>query len=64
MIRAKVRVPLWLRRGNWFETLLSRIELTAGVSRIGNNGDFFAGLGMAWADEDIRTLISLIGVAR
>ena len=64
MIRAQVRLPLWTRRANWFETLLSRVELTAGASRLGNDGEFFAGIGMQWADEDLRTLISLIGVAR
>ncbi len=64
MVRAQVRIPLWARRAGWFETLMSRVELTAGASRLGNDGDFFVGLGMRWADEDIRTIISLIGMAR
>jgi phospholipid/cholesterol/gamma-HCH transport system substrate-binding protein len=63
-IRDMVRFPLWIRRGNWFENILSKFEVSAGVSRLGNDGDRFIGIGMRWADEDIRTLISLIGTAR
>jgi phospholipid/cholesterol/gamma-HCH transport system substrate-binding protein len=64
MLRAYTRFPIWMRRANWFEMLLSTVEVTVGVNRIGEGPEFFAGIGLHWPDEDIRTIISLVGVAR
>jgi phospholipid/cholesterol/gamma-HCH transport system substrate-binding protein len=62
--RAYVQFPLWIRRETWFETLLSTMYVTAGLDRFPHDPGFFVGLGAAWPDEDIRTLVSLIGTAR
>ena len=63
-MRAYVRVPLWVRKDNWFENLLSIVRVYAGVNRLGKDQEFMAGLSLDWPDEDIRTLIGLIGTAR
>jgi len=66
MMRAYARVPLWIRKDNWFESLVSIVHVYAGVNRIGlhNNMEFMGGISLDWPDEDIRTLVGLIGTAR
>jgi phospholipid/cholesterol/gamma-HCH transport system substrate-binding protein len=64
LMRAYVRVPLWIRRETWYETLLSRLQLTAGIDRIGQDPGYFFGVSVDWPDEDIRTLVGLLGAAR
>lgn len=64
MVRAFVRVPLWVRKDNWFESLLSIVNVYGGVSRIGADPEWVGGISLDWPDEDIRTLIGLIGTAR
>jgi phospholipid/cholesterol/gamma-HCH transport system substrate-binding protein len=64
MLRLFVKAPLWTRKSNWFELLLSTLRVYAGVSRIGNDAEAMAGIGIEWPDEDIRTLVSLVGLAR
>jgi len=64
LFRAYAMTPVWTRRENWFETLLSTIRLYAGVSRIGEDPEAMVGIGLEWSDEDIRTLVGLISVAR
>ena len=64
LLRFGVKTPFWTRRANWFEQLLSYGRLYAGVSRAGEDPEFFAGAGLEFPDEDIRTLIRLIGIAR
>lgn len=64
MMRAYVKVPLWIRRETWVEKLLSAVHFTAGVSRLGSGPEVMAGIALEWPDEDIRTLVSLIGTAR
>jgi phospholipid/cholesterol/gamma-HCH transport system substrate-binding protein len=63
-MRAYIRVPLWIRRETWLESLLSTVHLTAGIERFPHDPGFFAGVAVEWPDEDIRTLVSLIGTAR
>jgi phospholipid/cholesterol/gamma-HCH transport system substrate-binding protein len=64
LFRAYAQAPIWTRRENWFEVLLSTIRLYAGVSRIGEDPEFMAGIGLEWSDDDVRTLVGLISVAR
>jgi len=64
MMRAFVRIPLWIRKDTWFESLLSVIRIDAGVNRVGKNQELLAGISLDWPDEDIRTLIGLIGTAK
>ena len=64
MLRLYFKTPLWTRKDNWFELLLNSIRLYAGVSRLGENGEAMVGIGLEWPDDDIRTLISFIGLAR
>src|SRR5205814_5574743 len=64
LLRAYLRVPLWIRKETWLETLLSTIHLYAGVSRFPHDPEYLVGLAIEWPDEDIRTLVGLIGTAR
>jgi phospholipid/cholesterol/gamma-HCH transport system substrate-binding protein len=63
LMRAYLRVPLWIRKETWLEKLLSAVHLNVGVNRIGNTPELLAGISLEWPDEDIRTLVSLIGTA-
>jgi phospholipid/cholesterol/gamma-HCH transport system substrate-binding protein len=64
MMRAYMRVPLWIRKDNWFESLLSMVRVYAGVNRVGKDQEFLGGLSLDWPDEDFRTLIGLLGTAK
>jgi phospholipid/cholesterol/gamma-HCH transport system substrate-binding protein len=64
MIRAYASMPLWTRRENWFELLLSTIRVYGGVNRIGRNEEAMVGIGLEWSDDDIRTLVGLFSVLR
>ncbi|MBI2923771.1 MAG: MCE family protein [Planctomycetes bacterium] len=52
MIRGYLDTKIW----RWF-------HVQAGASRIGHDAEFFAGLSFTYEDEDIKTFISLIGLA-
>lgn len=64
VLRLFVKTPLWTRKESWVELLLSTVRLYGGVNRIGEDPEFLVGLGLEWPDEDLRTLVSLIGLAR
>ena len=64
MMRLYARLPLWVRRDNWFESLLSIVHVDVGVSRLTKNQEFMAGISLDWPDEDIRTLVGFVGTAR
>jgi len=64
MMRAYLRLPLWIRKDNWLESLVSIVHVYAGVNRLGKDQEFMAGISLDWPDEDIRTLVGLIGTAR
>ncbi|HVR87223.1 MAG TPA: MlaD family protein [Planctomycetota bacterium] len=64
MMRAYAQLPLWVRRDNWFETLLSYGKIYVGVNRLTKNQELLAGVSIVWPDEDLRTLIGLIGTAK
>lgn len=63
-LRAYVQIPLWIRKEGWLETLLSTLSVSAGVDRFPHDPGFFVGIAAEWPDEDIRTLVGLIGTAR
>jgi phospholipid/cholesterol/gamma-HCH transport system substrate-binding protein len=63
MMRARVRFPIWNRRDSFIELLLSSVNITAGVSRIGSQPEYLAGIGLEWPDDDIRTLVGFIALA-
>jgi hypothetical protein len=64
MFRAWVKTSLWGKPDRWWEEILQATKLYAGASRIGDDDmDFFAGLGLEWEDKDIRSLVSLLGIA-
>jgi phospholipid/cholesterol/gamma-HCH transport system substrate-binding protein len=64
MMRSYARFPLWIRRDNWFESLLSIVHVDLGINRLTKNQEFMAGLSLDWPDEDIRTLVGFVGTAR
>jgi hypothetical protein len=64
LMRAYAKIPLWIRRETWYETLLSRFQVVGGVDRIGQDPGYFVGISVDWPDEDIRTIIGLLGAAR
>lgn len=64
MLRFYAKTPLWTGKDHWAEMLLSFVHLYGGVSRVGEDPDYMAGIGVEFPDEDIRTLVSLIGLAR
>jgi len=64
LMRAYARIPLWIRRETWYENLLSRVQVVGGFDRIGKDPGYFFGISLDWPDEDIRTIIGLIGTAR
>ncbi len=65
MLRAFLQTPLW-RPGSdvWWQKLLSYVQVYGGVSRITDDPEFLVGIGMEWRDEDIRTLVSVLGLSR
>lgn len=64
LMRATARLPLWIRKETWLETLLSTVYLHAGVNRIAKDPELVVGLSLEWPDEDIRTIVGLLGAAR
>ncbi len=64
LLRAYAKVPIWTRKEGWLDVLLSTIRIYGGVSRIGKDPEAMVGIGLEWPDDDIRSLVSLIGLAR
>lgn len=64
MIRAFAKIPIWTKKEGWLGTLLSAVRLYGGISRIGEGPEALVGVGLEWPDDDIRSLVSLIGLAR
>lgn len=64
MMRAYVKVPLWTGSETWWERLLGAVRLYAGASRLGDDPDYMVGVGLEWPDDDIRSLVALLGLAR
>ena len=65
MTRAYVRAPLWSPKADaWWKQVLHAIKVTAGVSRLQDDPEFFISGGFEFEDQDIRTLIGLMGLSR
>jgi hypothetical protein len=64
LMRGYVKAPLWIRKGAWYETLLSTARIYAGVNRLGKDPEFSAGISVEWADDDIKTLVGFITLSR
>lgn len=65
MQRVWVRFPLWGRGATvWWQNVLHAVKVTAGASRLGNDEEFFVGAGLEYEDQDIRTLVALLGLSR
>lgn len=64
LMRLYVKTPIWTRKNNWFELLLSTVRLYAGVNRLGDRGELMAGITIEWPDDDFRMLVGFIGLAR
>lgn len=64
MMRAYAKIPLWTRTENWWDRLLGAVRLYAGASRLGDDPEYMVGVGLEWPDDDIRSLVSLLSLAR
>lgn len=65
MSRLWFRTPLWNKEPKeWYEQILYAAKAYVGVSRLQDDPEFIAGIGLEYSDEDIRTLVSLISTAR
>jgi phospholipid/cholesterol/gamma-HCH transport system substrate-binding protein len=65
MTRASVKFPLWSPGGDtWVKQVLHAVKVTAGMSRLQDDPEFFIGGGIEFEDQDIRTLIGLLGLSR
>lgn len=64
VFRAYAKTPIFPRGLGWFGDLLSNFKLTAGGNRLFESGEFFAGLTLEYEEEDIRTLVGLVGTGR
>jgi phospholipid/cholesterol/gamma-HCH transport system substrate-binding protein len=65
MTRASIRVPLWSPGGDtWWKQVLYAMKVTGGMSRLQDDPEFFIGGGIEFEDQDIRTLIGIMGLSR
>lgn len=64
MMRVFAKVPIWTRKEGWLDILLGTIRVYGGMNRLGGDPEFMVGIGLEWPDDDIRSLVSLIGLAR
>jgi phospholipid/cholesterol/gamma-HCH transport system substrate-binding protein len=64
LMRSYLTMPLWIRRETWYENLISRVQLVAGFDRMFKDPGYFVGVSLDWPDEDLRTVVGLLGIAR
>lgn len=64
VFRAYAKTPIFPRGVGWFGDLVSNFKLTAGGNRLFEDGEFFVGLTLEYEEEDIRTLVGLVGTSR
>ncbi len=64
LLRFYLKAPIWTGKDTWWEVLLSTLRVTAGVSRVGEEPEYLVGIGLQWPDDDLRTLVSLLGLAQ
>jgi phospholipid/cholesterol/gamma-HCH transport system substrate-binding protein len=75
MSRIWMKTPLWNRlevdpkdrtkiTSPWWQQVLHAVKVYAGASRLQDDPEFIVGIGIEFADDDLRTLIALLGTAR
>lgn len=65
MTRLSLRAPLWSPGGDtWVKQVLYALKLTAGMSRLQDDPEFFIAGGFEFEDQDFRTMIGLLGLSR
>ncbi len=64
LVRAFVKAPIWTRKEGWLDRLLGTVRVYGGFSRIGEDPEYVVGIGLEWPDDDIRSLVALLGLAR
>ena len=65
MTRAYLQAPLWSPKGDeWWKLVLHAIKVRAGASRLHDDPEFFITGGFEFEDQDLRTLIGLLGLCR
>lgn len=62
--RMTLTTPIWLRRDNWVESILASIRLVGGIDRIGNDPEYFIGLGLRWEEQDIKSFLGIASSAK
>lgn len=62
LFRSYVRAPLYPKKGDgWFWDVLNALRLTVGVSRLFEDEEFFAGIGVYYEEIDVRSMAGLAG---
>jgi phospholipid/cholesterol/gamma-HCH transport system substrate-binding protein len=64
MIRAFAKAPIWTDKEGWLGHILSTIRIFGGFSGIGDAPEYVVGVGLEWSDDDVRSVVSLLGLAR
>lgn len=64
LVRAFVTTPLWHRSDDFLGVVLGHMQLHAGVNSILDDPEVMVGIGVEYPDQDIRTLLGLIGLSR
>jgi hypothetical protein len=64
MIRAFAKAPIWTDKDGWLGHIMSTIRLFGGFSGIGDAPEYVVGVGLEWSDDDVRSVVSLLGLAR
>ena len=65
MTRASLHFPLYSPNGDtWVKQVLHAVKIRVGASRLQDDPEFFVSGGFEFEDQDIRTLIGLMGLSR
>lgn len=65
LMRSYLTGPLWTPGGDDFmSTVFGSIRLHAGVNNILDEPEVLAGVGVYWSDQDLKTLVGLIGLSK
>lgn len=65
LMRSYLTGPLWVPGGDDFmSTIFGSIRLHAGANNLLDEPEILAGVGMYWTDQDLKTLVGLIGLSQ
>lgn len=65
LLRTYLTAPLWTPGDQDFASVvLGSMRVHAGVSNLLDEPEFMAGMGVYWADRDLKTLVGLVGLGR